>query len=255
MSENVMVVYKPVSVTPLQCIDRIRKLYPRLQSTKIAYAGRLDPMAEGVLLLLLGEECKKRKEYESLEKTYEFEVLFGVSTDTNDVMGMPTSPVIRSYIKETYIRNLLPQLIGSHPQPYPAYSSARVQGKPLYWWAMRNRLNEIEIPKKQVDVTSLTLNNRRTLTQRTILNIFEQKISPVIGNFRQTEILHAWHSLLTLNPSLSLPVYSFTAAVSSGTYIRSLAHTIGTLLDTHSLAFSIKRTAVGPYKISSAIQV
>lgn len=255
MSENVMVVYKPVSVTPLQCIDRIKKLHPHLLSTKIAYAGRLDPMAEGVLLLLLGEECKKRKEYECLEKTYEFEVLFGVSTDTYDIMGMPTSPILPPHINEIDLIKLLPQLTGSYPQPYPAYSSARTQGKPLYWWARRDRLNEIEIPKKQVRITSLRMDDHKTLSPQTILNIFEQKISAVIGNFRQAEIIHAWHTVLTTYPSSHLPIYSFTATVSSGTYIRSLAHTIGTLLDTHSLAFSIKRTAVGRYKISSAVQV
>lgn len=255
MSEKVMVVHKPVSVTPLQCIDRIRKQYPELQSAKIAYAGRLDPMAEGALLLLIGDECRKREEYEELDKTYEFEVLFGVSTDTYDIMGLPTSSVLQPHIQETEITNLLPHLAGSYLQPYPPFSSARVQGKPLYWWARRNRLNEIEIPKKQVHITSLTLNSHRTLTRQTILNIFEQKISPVIGNFRQMEIIQAWRTLLTPNQSISLPTFSFTATVSSGTYIRSLAHTIGILLHTPSLAFSIKRTAIGPHQLSSAVQV
>jgi len=52
-----------------------------------AYAGRLDPMAHGVLVLLVGEENKKREKYEKFVKEYLFQCIFGVATDTYDILG------------------------------------------------------------------------------------------------------------------------------------------------------------------------
>ena len=67
--QSVIPVYKPLGLTPLQAIVKFKKLFPDYANEKISYAGRLDPMAEGLLLLLVGEENKQRNEYEDLSKT------------------------------------------------------------------------------------------------------------------------------------------------------------------------------------------
>ena len=53
----------------------------------MTYAGRLDPMASGVLLVLAGEETKNKDKYLGLDKEYDFEILFGFATDTYDILG------------------------------------------------------------------------------------------------------------------------------------------------------------------------
>ncbi|PSO45951.1 MAG: tRNA pseudouridine(55) synthase, partial [Parcubacteria group bacterium QH_9_35_7] len=59
---------KPISLTPLQTIEKFKEQNPKYKDKKMSYAGRLDPMAEGLLLCLVGEENKNREEYQQLEK-------------------------------------------------------------------------------------------------------------------------------------------------------------------------------------------
>jgi len=81
---------KPLGMTPLEAIREFQRKNPKYQTTKLSFAGRLDPMAEGLLLVLEGEENKDRKRFENLDKTYEFSILFGVTTDTYDLLGKIT---------------------------------------------------------------------------------------------------------------------------------------------------------------------
>src|SRR4051812_15345092 len=85
--QAIILLNKPLSFTPLQATLKFKQAFPEYADQKIAYAGRLDPMAEGLLLLLIGNETKKRKDYEALSKTYEFSILLGISTDTYDLLG------------------------------------------------------------------------------------------------------------------------------------------------------------------------
>lgn len=87
MYEKINIVYKKRGQTPLDCINEVKKSNPELLHLPLTYAGRLDPLAEGVLLILIGDECHKKDEYLSLPKEYEVTVLFGFATDTYDVMG------------------------------------------------------------------------------------------------------------------------------------------------------------------------
>lgn len=83
-----VLLHKAVGQTPLEVLELWRQTKPELKNTPLAYAGRLDPMAEGVLLVLIGDECKKQTEYHHLDKEYEFEVLFGLASDSGDVLGL-----------------------------------------------------------------------------------------------------------------------------------------------------------------------
>jgi len=71
-----------------RALNRTRKLEQIDAKTPLTYAGRLDPMAEGVLIILVGDECKKKQKYLGLDKEYEIEVLFGLETDTQDILGV-----------------------------------------------------------------------------------------------------------------------------------------------------------------------
>lgn len=78
---------KAVGQTPLSCMEAWRTQAGIDESVPLTYAGRLDPMASGKLLVLIGEECKKKDEYLGLDKAYDFSVLFGIGSDTHDVLG------------------------------------------------------------------------------------------------------------------------------------------------------------------------
>ena len=104
--------------TPLQALMRVRKVYPELKDLPLTYAGRLDPMATGLLLVLIGEECKRKDEYLALSKTYEFEVLFGASSDTGDILGIVNAG--GRDVDESAVTQLADWLVGTHHLPYPA---------------------------------------------------------------------------------------------------------------------------------------
>jgi tRNA U55 pseudouridine synthase TruB len=83
---EILKIYKNLGETPLECLYRFKADHPVYQETKMTYLGRLDPMAEGLLLVLAGNTRDKEK-YLSLDKTYEFEVLWGFESDTYDILG------------------------------------------------------------------------------------------------------------------------------------------------------------------------
>lgn len=244
--------YKPLGWTPLQCLDNLRKKNLDLQNTKLAYAGRLDPMAEGLLLILVGEECKERDAYQSLAKTYDFEVLFGFASDTYDILGLVQEQNEgEGENLEKKIRDTLPHLIGTFHQPYPPYSSARVNGKALFSWSRENRLDEITIPSKEVTVYSLRYDTTSWVTVNDLRDEIQKRVEMVNGDFRQGEILKQWDCVLRKTTIQSYPIASFSVDCSSGTYIRSLAQTIGQKIGIPALAWSIKRTKIGSFSIDN----
>src|SRR3989344_2297636 len=80
--------YKKEGQTPLEAMEEFRKENLEYKDQKMTYAGRLDPMAEGVLLILTGDDCKEKQKYLGLNKEYEFEILWGFQTDTYDILGL-----------------------------------------------------------------------------------------------------------------------------------------------------------------------
>ena len=82
---EVLNLYKNLGETPLERLERLRTQKPLYEREVLSYAGRLDPMAEGVMLCLVGQANKRREQYLDLSKEYTIAVLFGVSTDTYDV--------------------------------------------------------------------------------------------------------------------------------------------------------------------------
>ena len=252
-----VLLYKTVGQTPLECVELWRQTKPELKDTPLAYAGRLDPMAEGVLLVLIGEECKKQADYHNLDKEYEFEILFGVNSDSGDVLGLITEAE-KKVVSSEEIKKVLETLIGPIELPYPIFSAKTVKGKPLHTWTMENRLHEITIPTRKSEIFALELIDHKTLSRSEISKIALEKIETIppvtdtrkaLGNdFRRPEGRKSWQSFA----NFSAPEDLFTVAKircfsSSGTYMRTLAEIIAEKAGSLGLAFSIKRTKVGHY--------
>ena len=258
--ERYIVLEKAVGETPLESQERYRAKHPKLADTPMAYAGRLDPMASGKLLVLIGDECKRQERYFGLDKEYRFEVLLGPSTDTGDVLGLVESTTSsRPNLEINDIQKVCDKLVGKVELPYPHYSSKTVNGKPLHTWAVEGRLDEIEIPTKVSTIYKLTPEDIRTETKDTIYKYITEKIETIpavtdprkaLGNdFRRPEIRNTWkvwHEDSTLPDQYQ--VTTLRCIASSGTYMRTLAGEIGKALGTEGLAYSIHRTKIGNYQ-------
>lgn len=251
------VVWKKVGETPLESIEAYRKEAGIEPGMPLAYAGRLDPLAEGKLLVLIGGECKKLKKYTGLDKEYSFEVLLGFSSDTGDVLGLAEeSDVVDTPTPDTF-RTVARSFVGTQSFPYPKFSSKTVQGKPLHTWTLEGRIHEIEIPVKQSTIYRLRFEGSRTLSKEELKrHIFEKinSIPPVTDeskalgrDFRRVEIRAKWNELFEQTTQNDFLIARFTCIASSGTYMRTLAGEIGKALESGGLAFSIKRTSIGTY--------
>lgn len=147
------VVYKNAGETPLHCLQR---LFPTNQDT-YTYAGRLDPMAEGLLLVLQGDECKNASQYYHLEKTYEYTFLLGIATDTYDCLGRITNTTSVVNDNMQRVHDTVQEMIGTLSLPYPPYSSKTVAGIPLFKHARQNTLPSITIPQKTCRLLTISL--------------------------------------------------------------------------------------------------
>ena len=133
---DVFVAYKNEGETPLECLNRLKDEGFLPFNDKFTYAGRLDPMAEGLMIYLRGEAIKSKHEFLGLSKEYEVEILLGVSTDTGDILGMVSGAVLGDVIFDLKnIQSICESFVGDMEVPYPWFSSKTLQGKPLYEWA------------------------------------------------------------------------------------------------------------------------
>lgn len=252
-----VVLQKKVGETPLACVEAFRKQNTGYGDTKLAYAGRLDPMASGKLLVLIGEECKRQERYHGLDKEYVFEVLFGISSDTADVLGL-----LERFAPTSLPREMIAQaargFTGEIALPYPHFSSKTVAGKPLHTWTLEGKIGEIEVPLKHSRIHRLGIGD---VYEKTAAEIYEEamhkieSIPPVtdprksLGNdFRRAEVRVSWGKFKeSIRPDARFTIARMRAIASSGTYMRSLAEALGRQLELPALAYSIDRTQIGRY--------
>lgn len=246
--KKIIILNKKEGETPLRALGDFRKNNPKYLNVPMTYAGRLDPMASGVLVVLAGEETKSKEKYLALDKEYDFSVLFGFSTDTYDILGkiISTQNVVQNLTEN--IKNNLKYFQGKLKQKYPMYSSKTVNGKPLFSYARNNE--EIEIPEREVFVKKLGLKKVRKISGGNLLKNIEKRIAKVEGDFRQKEILKLWQKKLLDKKTLkSFYVADFKIKCGSGTYVRAIANSLGKMIGVPALVFSIKRTKVGKFSV------
>ena len=252
-SNTVHLLYKTLGETPNQCVMRFKAQNPEYSAISMTYAGRLDPIAEGLLLVLSGDEIREKDKYLELKKTYEFEILWGFSTDTLDVLGMVTSKEI-SIPTTIEIKKALEVSLEKFEQKYPAYSSKPVNGLPLLEWARSGKLHEIEIPSHEVEIFEASHITRKTILGSDLLNDVKTKIKSVIGDFRQKEILNSWVNILVSNPEKEFIVDSISMTVSSGFYVRQFVSDFAGTFDATATTFYIKRTQIGDFKVEDGLK-
>lgn len=246
---------KYVGETPLIAVERLRREHNIPEGVPLAYAGRLDPMASGKLLVLVGDECKRQKEYHGYDKKYIVEVLLGAHSDTGDVLGIVKGGEEKC-IHNVEAERVVASLRGKHTLPYPHFSSKTVGGKPLHVWTLEKRLHEIEIPKISARIHAISFLSLSIVPKCDVLKTVREKIETIpkvtdpkkaLGeDFRRDEVRASWKHIEDFGPN-EFSILRFECTVSSGTYMRTLAEMIGEKLGTKGLAYSIHRTHIGTF--------
>ena len=250
--KGVFNIHKPLGISPLDTIKTLKENHPELKDEKMTYAGRLDPMAEGVLLILAGKAVHKKEKYLKLDKEYEGEILFGFETDTYDILGLSKRKKQPTSI--TVLDGIIKNLEGEISLPLPPYSSYKIKGKPLFQWAREGKLSEIKIPMRQTKINSAEMLSLGKVSGKKLLSAIEQKISLIKGDFRQKEILAKWQKVLSGNKN-DYQIAKIKISCSSGTYIRSVAHYLGKELKTGAVLLGLKRTRVGNFDIKNSLRI
>jgi tRNA pseudouridine55 synthase len=246
--KNIIVLNKKEGETPLEALEKFRKKHKEYKDIKMTYAGRLDPMASGVLVVLAGGEVYNKEKYLKLNKEYDFEVLFGFSTDTYDILGKVTSflkPDLTADGLAEKIEKNLKYFKGKFTQQYPIYSSKKVLGKQLFVYGREGF--DVDLPEHRVYVKSLKFLKLRKINSKKLLSNIEKRINKVNGDFRQNDISKIWNKNLKQKQIGNLFIGSFKIKCGSGTYVRSIANSLGHKINIPALAFSIKRTKLGKW--------
>lgn len=248
-----ILLYKSLGETPLECLSRLRESRQEYKSLKMTYAGRLDPMAEGLLLALLGDDCQHKDEYTKLDKTYVVSIVVGVATDSYDLLGMvtqnSTDPISSEIVQ--MIQNELPAYVGTFEQKFPPFSSKTVGGVPLFELAKSNKT--VALPSHEVSLYSIDLESSLEIKKEELYKNITERIALVHGDFRQGIIQKRWEEIIPQLPAV-LPILTLSISCGSGFYVRQFIHDLGNNLGILMTVYSILRTRVGQYEIKNALR-
>jgi len=145
--DGLLVLYKPSGPTSAGCLNSIKH---GLGQGKIGHAGTLDPLAEGVLLVLLGRGTKMAGYLTSGNKVYSGQMRLGVTTDTYDMEGAVVAEAPLDNISQEDVRTAILGWKDLTEQEVPAYSAAKHQGKPLYELARKGE--EVPVKEKSIEI-------------------------------------------------------------------------------------------------------
>ena len=204
--DAVIVIDKPTGWTSHDVVARLRRT---LGERSAGHLGTLDPMATGVLPVVLGRYTRLSQFYNHSDKAYEGEIRFGFSTDTYDAEGEQVGTAEQVKVTLEELRDTSLEFVGPQEQLPPPFSAKKINGVPAY-----------KLARKKVDVAL-------------------KPSSIEIYNFEISELSSADRAC-------------FRARVSSGTYIRSIAHDLGNKLGCGAHLSSLRRTAVAEFTIEQA---
>jgi tRNA pseudouridine55 synthase len=203
--DAVLIVDKPAGMTSHDVVARVRRI---VGEKSVGHLGTLDPMATGVLPLVLGRFTRLAQFYNDADKRYEGTIQFGWATDTYDAEGQPAGPKQPVEISLQQVVDAGAEFTGEISQFPPPFSAKKIAGIPAHRLARKGQ--PVELKPKQVEVKELDFYD--------------------CGG--QTVCFRAW--------------------VSSGTYLRSLAHDLGKKLGLGGHLAALKRTAVREFTIAEA---
>lgn len=153
-STGIVIVNKPKGLTSHDVVSRVRRIF---HMKRVGHAGTLDPMATGVLVVLLGKATKLFGKFESFDKAYKATLILGTKTTTADTEGDVVKTMPYDQINREALEKVLTQFIGDTEQVPPMVSAVKIKGQRLYELARKG----IEIPRqpRQIRINCLRLVN------------------------------------------------------------------------------------------------
>ncbi len=152
--EGILLVDKPQGITSHDVVDKIRRLY---STRRVGHAGTLDPMATGLLIILVGKATKASQYLMSQEKEYIGQATLGVTTDSQDADGEITETKPVPEISEQQIKDVLKSMLGDQYQTPPMHSAKKIGGKKLYELARKGI--EVEREPRFIRINLFDLEN------------------------------------------------------------------------------------------------
>lgn len=214
---GILLVDKPSGWTSFDVVNKVRRIVsvsPLNTSNKkrfpVGHTGTLDPLATGLLVLMLGTYTKKVPEYTKLDKTYQVTMRLGQTSTTGDEEGQKTE-ISSKKPSEDEVKSALQKFVGNIMQTPPIYSAIKINGQRAYDLARKGKVPQMKPRPATIYLMEFT--------------------------------------------GYKYPDATFTAKVSSGTYIRSLVEDAGKELGTGAYMPALRRIEVGQFVIQDAISV
>lgn len=151
MLSGVICINKEQDMTSHDVCFKVRKI---LGTKKVGHSGTLDPMAEGVMGVLVGRSTKLSNYITSFNKEYIAGIEFGKDSPSYDIWTNMKAVPVPEFSKED-LKGVLNSFIGDITQTPPIYSAIKVKGKPLYKYALKGE--KVEIPVREVTVNDIEL--------------------------------------------------------------------------------------------------
>lgn len=231
--------------TPLEALRRVQATNKKFLGQKLSYIGRLDPMAEGKMLLLVGDkENRERAKYLNFDKEYEATFMIGASTDSGDILGLITNAYQGPSLVKKEIAVAVERLLKIKNQKYPWMSGKTINGKKMFDIYKAGGFEKIERPTQKIKVYKIYNTKIGELSAKKLEKDIFKIIPKVIGEFREKETLKNWKKFFDKLGQGSFQTISFKIKVSSGTFIRGLCEELEKELKTPVLLYRLKRTKI-----------
>jgi len=210
---GIILIDKPSGLTSHDIVNQVRRISGE---GRVGHAGTLDPMATGLLVILVGSATRLARYLTSQSKTYTAQIAFGLSTDTDDAQGevIEQASVPNLVLEKAFAARYVEDLIGDHIQVPPIYSAIKIKGKKAYAIARKGG-------KPQLDSRKVVVEGARLLA-------------------------------ISAAPT---PLWEVELTVSKGTYIRSLARDMGLSLGTRAHLAALRRVRSGAVGVKEAVTV
>ena len=230
---------KPRGLGSTQAVGMVKRVLRQggYEKTKVGHGGTLDPLAEGVLPIALGEATKLAGRMLDSDKMYEFTIQFGEETDTLDTEGEVIQRADRRPPMAA-IAAVLEHFTGDIEQAPPAFSAIKVDGKRAYDRARAGE--EVEMKMRAVTIHALGFAGERE----------DMELRSAFATTAGRPDPYDVQAPLELAESVTL-----VAHVSKGTYIRSLARDIARALGTLGHVTYLRRIKAGPFLENQAISL
>ncbi len=178
--EGIYLINKPIGLSSFDCIRHLKKF----TKEKIGHAGTLDPLASGLLIVLVGRATKLSSKFINFSKRYTGEITFGTSTNTYDKEGEIVKELKEFSLTNELINDSLKTFLGPIKQLPPLYSAIKVKGKKLYHYALQGE--KIELSKRDVTVfdfkmTTPLLNNKFNFSTKVSKGTYIRSLAHDLG--------------------------------------------------------------------------